>query len=68
VIVLFSLEGQQTHQVQRVRMIGIGSKRLLAAESRIVVSSAWHVGKAGLMDRNRGSYPPLVDCPGATVG
>jgi hypothetical protein len=68
VMVLFGVEEQQTHQVQRVRMIGIRCKRLLAAESSIAVSSALHVGKAGLMDRRRGTYPPLVNCPGATAG
>jgi hypothetical protein len=67
-MVLFGVEEQQTHQVQRVRMIGIRCKRLLAAESSIAVSSALHVGKAGLMDRRRGTYPPLVNCPSATAG
>ena len=68
VIVLFGVEEQQTHQVQRVRVIGIRCERLLATETSSAVSSALHMGKAGLMDRSGGTYPPLVSRPGATAG
>ena len=63
VIVLIGVEEQQTHQVRRVRMIGIHCKRLLAAESSVAVSSALLVGKARLMDRRRGATRRLSTVP-----
>lgn len=65
-MVLFGVEEQQTHQVQRVRMIGIRCKRLLAAELGVEVSFGLHMSKAGFIKRGRGAYARLVHPLGAS--
>jgi hypothetical protein len=47
VLILPVVQRQQTHQVQRVRVIGIRRERLPAAQLRIGVSSGLHISKAG---------------------
>jgi hypothetical protein len=48
-IVLLRHQRQQTLQMKRVRMTGIGGKRLLAAHLRIEMPAGLHMAKAGLI-------------------
>lgn len=42
-IILLGMDGQQTHEVQGVRMIGACRERLLTAELRVQISTRLHL-------------------------
>src|SRR6202000_3501492 len=50
-ILLPGLNRQETHQVQGVRMIGVRSERLAAADLRVEISAGLQMVEAGSIER-----------------
>jgi len=46
-IILFGVKADEAHKMQRVRVIGIGGKRLLAAKLRVETLARLQVAKTG---------------------
>jgi hypothetical protein len=60
-VVLFCIDGQQTHEMQGVRMIGFECQSLLAAKLGVEILLFSQIAEAGLTERSDGSRPGRAD-------
>ena len=68
-IVLLGMEGQETHEMQGIRVFRVYREGLLAAKLGVEVPPGAEMLKAGLMERRRSSCRRRVPgCPGALGG
>ena len=67
-VVLFGVEGKETHQVQGVRVVGIHGKRLLAAKLGVEMPSCLHVAEAGLIERSDRCRPASSQADSGFLG